>query len=498
MKKKLGIAIIILLLMGMIGGIAYQMGKNSGTQDSKNSQEGEPAITTPEAIDEEIKVPEKSDNGLSVQVKMGQPWEENGGYSVQIDGIVQNASSQDISGWKVTFSVPEGTKIIQNWNGTSKVIKSEVTVIPADYNQVIGAKSEITFGMIVNSKEKFNVKNATVVANNGAAGSFQDTDKVEQKELTASAEEKDTQGVLSDNSENPVKEHGKLHVKGTQLVDQKGNPYVLKGISTHGIAWFPQYVSTQSFASLKSLFGINAIRLAMYSEPGAGYTKEIHQKVHQGVEAATQLGLYVIIDWHILGDGNPNQYKKEATAFFKEMTKKYATNDNVIYEICNEPNGDVTWERDVKPYAIDMIKTIRAVDPEGVIIVGTPTWSQDVDIVAQSPIEGQKNIMYALHFYAATHKEDLRRKAQKALDCGLPIFVSEFSICDASGNGAIDYGEATQWLQFLRSKKISMMAWNLSNKDESSSLLKPSVTKEKGYEKGDLSETGQWIYKAYH
>ena len=224
----------------------------------------------------------------------------------------------------------------------------------------------------------------------------------------------------------PLAVHGKLNVVGTNIVDKNGAIFQLKGVSTHGLQWFPQYVNQEAFVYMRDEWGINAVRLAMYSDPNVGYTTALHQVVDNGVEYAKNAGLYVIIDWHILSDGNPNTYKDSAIKFFKEMTEKYKDYDNVIYEICNEPNGDVQWERDIKPYAQELIREIRNIDNDAIIVVGTPTWSQDVDVVAQSPITGYDNIMYTLHFYAGTHKEYLRQKLSTALNSSLPIFVTEF------------------------------------------------------------------------
>ena len=169
-----------------------------------------------------------------------------------------------------------------------------------------------------------------------------------------------------------------------------------------------------------------------YSEGGdKNYLKNL---VKQGVQAATDLGLYVIIDWHILADQTPHKYKGDAVEFFREMSSTYKNYDNVIYEICNEPNGSTSWA-DIKAYANEIIPVIRANDKDAIIIVGTPTWSQDVDLASKDKITGCDNIMYALHFYAATHKQWLRDKAQTAINNGCALFVSEFSICDASGNG---------------------------------------------------------------
>ena len=293
----------------------------------------------------------------------------------------------------------------------------------------------------------------------------------------------------------PVEIHGKLSVKGTDIVDKNGDKFQLKGVSTHGIAWFPQYVNQEAFTYMKDEWKINAVRLAMYSDPNAGYTTSLHSLVDEGVKYATNSGLYVIIDWHILGDGNPNTNKAQALNFFKEMATKYKDYDNIIYEICNEPNGDVQWERDIKPYAEEVIKLIRSIDDDAIIVVGTPTWSQDVDIVAQSPIQGYENIMYTLHFYAGTHKDYLRQKADTALKAGLPIFVTEFGISDASGNGALDINEGNTWIDYLNKNNISWMCWNLSNKDESSSLLK-NTDKTTNWTKDELSDQGKWLLEA--
>lgn len=191
----------------------------------------------------------------------------------------------------------------------------------------------------------------------------------------------------NDNDGTPVSIHGKLSVQNTDIIDKNGNTFQLKGISTHGLQWFPQYVNQEAFIYMREEWGINCVRLAMYTGASEGYTTELHKIVSNGVEYAKNAGMYVIIDWHILNEGNPNTAtnKEKAKAFFKEMTTKYKDYDNVLYEICNEPNGDVQWERDIKPYAEEMIREIRANDDDAIIIVGTPTWSQDVDVVARKP-----------------------------------------------------------------------------------------------------------------
>lgn len=293
----------------------------------------------------------------------------------------------------------------------------------------------------------------------------------------------------------PVANHGKLSVKGTNLVDKNGKNFQIKGVSTHGIQWFPEYVNEDAFKTIRDEWGANCIRLAMYTDESGycngGDKASIKQTVNDGVSYATDLGMYVIIDWHILHDLDPNKYKTEAISFFDEMSKKYKDYDNVIYEICNEPNGGTTWSQ-VKSYAEEVIPVIKANNPDAIIIVGTPTWSQDVDQAAKDPIKGYTNIMYTIHFYAATHKDDLRNKMSSAIASGLPIFCTEFGICDASGNGSIDKDSANKWIASMNDNNVSYCIWNLSNKNESSSLISSGCDKKSGWTESELSEEGKW------
>jgi len=167
----------------------------------------------------------------------------------------------------------------------------------------------------------------------------------------------------------------------------------------------------------------------------------------------------------------------------------------VLYEICNEPNGSgVTWET-IRPYANAVIKAIRANDPDAVILVGTPTWSQDVDSVAADPVAEPANVMYTLHFYAATHKSALRKKLTAALKAGTPVFISEFSICSASGSGSLDYTSAAAWKKLIQKYNLSYAGWSLSNKSESSALIASSCSKTKGWTVKNLSASGKWLRK---
>lgn len=294
----------------------------------------------------------------------------------------------------------------------------------------------------------------------------------------------------------PFGQHGALHVENGKLTDADGNIVQLYGMSTHGIAWFPQYINYDSFRTLRDDWNTNCIRLAMYTAEYGGYCaggdkEQLKQLVRDGVSYATELGMYVIVDWHILSDCDPNQNKDEAIAFFREMSEAFADNDNVLYEICNEPNSGTSWDS-IKSYAEEVIPVIREQKPDAVILVGTPTWSQEIDKAAASPLTFD-NVMYTLHFYAGTHKDDLRNRLETCAQSNLPVFVSEFGMCDASGNGANDFDSTTKWLDLLNKYQISFCCWNLANKDESSSVFKAASTALSDWTDEDFNESGRWI-----
>jgi endoglucanase len=299
--------------------------------------------------------------------------------------------------------------------------------------------------------------------------------------------------------------NGALRVRGTQLVDQYGNAVQLRGVSTHGLAWFPQYVNQACFRQLRQNWGANVVRLAMYTAEGGGYCSDGNQQelralVKQGVDYARAADLYAIVDWHVLNDPHGSAgdadffHTGEAVGFFDSMSQEFASYNNVIYEICNEPNGNTTWQ-DVKQYAEQVIPVIRANDPDAVILVGSSTWSQEIDKPLADPLPFA-NLMYTLHFYAATHKSDLRNRMVTCIKGGLPVFVSEFGICDASGNGTIDEAEADAWLQELNRYQVSWCQWSLCNKGESASIISSSCGKVSDFAQGDLSQSGRWLLHA--
>jgi endoglucanase len=434
---------------------------------------------------------EEETSDIIPSLTVSNTWDSDNIHYQQISLQIENSSDKDIKIWQMQLKGPDNSTLSQNWNCSVSDIWS---IAPAEYNAEIKTGSSVKdIGLIIGSKstDAFTIASTDVTFIDGTSETIEGTPK-------KAAETPVPAASSSSVTVNPV---GALHVDGSHLVNQQGETVQLKGISTHGLAWYPQFVNKEAFQSLKEDWGVNTIRLAMYTAESGGYCTDgdqakLKELIDTGVKAANDLGMYVIIDWHILSDGNPTQNQAAAEAFFDEMSAKYSNYDNVLYELCNEPQNS-PWSTVIKPYAEDILNIIRKNDPDAVAIVGTNTWSQDVDEVIGSQLD-DTNVMYSLHFYAGTHKEDLRNKALKAVQAGVPLFVSECSICDASGNGGIDYDSAQAWLDLLNQNSISYIAWSLSNKNETSALIQSSCDKTSGWNQNDLSETGQWFYHAIH
>ena len=274
----------------------------------------------------------------------------------------------------------------------------------------------------------------------------------------------------------PVKQYGQLQVKGTQLCDQQGNPVTLRGVSLSWHNWWPRFYNKKVMKTLKRDWHCTVVRAAMGVQPDEtpeeGYLQNPQLAMScmtPVIESAIKQNVYVIIDWH-----SHHMYTQEAKQFFGEMAKKYGRNPHIIYEIYNEPIED-TWAS-MKRYATEVISEIRKYDPDNIILVGSPHWDQDIHLVADSPLEGFSNIMYTVHFYAATHGDDLRQRMESAVKKGIPVFISECGAMEATGDGPVDMESEEQWIQMCERMSVSWVCWSISDKDETCSMLLPQAT----------------------
>lgn len=289
----------------------------------------------------------------------------------------------------------------------------------------------------------------------------------------------------------PVERYGQLRVDGGKLLSEDGDVAMLRGQAIGWDNWWPQYHNADVVAWLRSDWCADVVRPAMGIEPEGAYLE--NPDVSKGrmttvIDAAIENGMYVIIDWHA-----HDIHQSEAIAFFSEMAEAYGDSPNVIYEVFNEPETEETWP-DVKAYAEAVIAAIRVHDPDNIVIVGTPEWDQRIDLVIPDPITSDPNILYALHFYAGTHGEWLRTRAQTALDAGIPIIVSESGGSEADGSGGNDYDEWAKWFTFMEDRQISWVNWSISDKaGETVSLLEPGAPASGAWTEDDLTPTGVHI-----
>jgi len=284
-----------------------------------------------------------------------------------------------------------------------------------------------------------------------------------------------------------VKQHGQLRVNGTQLSDKDNNPIVLRGMSFGWHSMWPRFYNEKAVQWLKKDFNCNVVRAAMGIELGEkAFIKDPQfskDKIDAVVRGAIKSDIYVIIDWH-----SHNINLEEAKDFFAEVSKKYGKYPNIIYEIFNEPDYE-SWP-EVKAYSEEVIKVIRENDPHNIILVGSPHWDQHLHLPAADPIKGYENLMYTMHFYAATHGRELRDRTDEAIKSGLPIFISESAGMEATGDGPLNYQAWQEYIDWMEDRKLSWITWSVSDKDETCSILKKTAKSEGGWKQKDLKDSG--------
>lgn len=458
--------------------------KTPATADTKNNSQSKPA---------------SSASNFTVQWKKSSSWEEGGKKCGGYEIVITN-NGDTVNSWTAKVTVPGNTKLMSQWNGIFSISGNTMTVKNESYNGTIEKGKSVSFGFNYSADAYINEGKVTVNGstagtsagnNNNNSNNNNNTSTTKKPAATVPPAPSDPKGTT------PVSQHGQLSVKNGQLVDKSGKGYQLRGMSTHGLTWFPEFVNESAFKTLRDDWNTNVVRLAMYVDEWGngqcymGNKSGSLELLEKGVDICIKLDMYVIIDWHVLNPGDPSKYTNEAKSFFETVSKRYAKYPNVIYEICNEPNGGASWSGNIKPYAEKIIPVIRKNAPNSVIIVGTPTWSQEIDKPLSDPLS-YKNVMYAFHFYAATHA-GLRSNVENCVAQGLPVFVSEFGTCDASGGGANDFNETQKWLSYFDKQGISYCNWSICNKDETCSVLRPGTSANGNWSESDLTENGKWM-----
>jgi len=297
-----------------------------------------------------------------------------------------------------------------------------------------------------------------------------------------------------------------LTVNGTTLYAD-GKPFVANGISFGWHNLWPRFYNASAVTNLHKDWGCTLFRAAIGADTlyetlngsshHPGYIEDPEAALnclYPVVDAAIANGCYIIVDWH-----SHVIHQKEAEEFFTAVAGKYAGVTNVIYELFNEPvcfsfengaenpyedlgNPDamISYWKALKAYAEPLIKIISEAngDYKPLILMGCPCWDQRIDLPAADPIEGYDNLMYTVHFYAGTHKQELRDASQAAIKAGIPVFISECAACDATGDGTIDFDSWAEWNSWATANGISMLSWSIGDKNETCSMFTSEASSE--------------------
>ncbi|MGW5581841.1 cellulase family glycosylhydrolase [Micromonospora chokoriensis] len=390
------------------------------------------------------------------------------GYQGQV--TVTNNTSTQITGWRVEFDLPSSSSVSQSWNAQQTTSGSRYTFTNVSWNGTLAAGASTSFGFLVNGTGT--PLNCMVNGASCAGGTPPTTPPPTTPPPTTPppTTPPPTTGT-------PVERHGQLRVCGTTMCDRSGARVQLRGISSMWLNWetAPYAENLSALRWMRDNWNLEVIRAAMGVEPAGAYLSDPNKartQVETIINNAVTAGVYVIVDWHA-HEAQNNQ--SQAVAFFGDLARRYGHLPNVIWEPYNEPL-QVSWTTVIKPYHQAVVSAIRAADPDNIVVLGTPTWSQDVDVAAASPVSGT-NLMYTLHFYSCTHGSALRAKGDAAIRAGLALFVTEWGASNADGglDGRSCLPEAQSWIDWMKANGISWTAWKLDVGTDTTNLLSPGA-----------------------
>ncbi|WP_433650454.1 cellulase family glycosylhydrolase [Micromonospora zamorensis] len=390
------------------------------------------------------------------------------GYQGQI--TVTNDTSAQITSWRVEFDLPSSSTVSQSWNAQQSTSGSRYTFTNVSWNGTLAAGASTSFGFLVNGSGT--PVNCTVNGASCAGGPPPTTPPPTTPPPTTPppTTPPPTTGT-------PVERYGQLRVCGTTMCDRTGARVQLRGISSMWLNWetAPYAENLSALTWMRDNWNLQVIRAAMGVEPAGAYLSDpakARAQVETIINNAVTAGVYVIVDWHA-HEAQNNQ--AQAVAFFGDLARRYGHLPNVIWEPYNEPL-QVSWTNVIKPYHQAVVSAIRAADPDNIVVLGTPTWSQDVDVAAASPVTGT-NLMYTLHFYSCTHGASLRAKGDAAIRAGLALFVTEWGASHADGglDGRSCLPEAQSWIDWMKTNGISWTAWKLDVGTDTTNLLSPGA-----------------------
>ena len=280
-----------------------------------------------------------------------------------------------------------------------------------------------------------------------------------------------------------AKELQRIHVEGNKFVNEEGQTVILKGLCfSDPVKMVKAGRWTEQHFVQAANWKVNVVRFAVHPQNinSLGWDKTF-KAIDDGVTWAKAHGLYVIIDWHSIGNLKDRKFFKkmyktdlqETLRFWKTVAKRYKDEPTVaLYELYNEPtvNADIdlgkcTWSewRDIQEQMID---TIRTYNPKAVCLCAGFNWAYDLTPVASEPVR-RDNIGYVSHPYPMKREQPWEEKWEK--DFGFvadhyPVVCTEIGYCLENEKGAhvpvksTDvYGEHIT--RYFEQKGISFTIW---------------------------------------
>ncbi|MFB9236269.1 cellulase family glycosylhydrolase [Plantactinospora siamensis] len=413
--------------------------------------------------------------GCQVTYQVVNQWP--GGFQA---GITIKNLGDPVTSWRLGFAFANGQTVQNGWGGVFSQSGSAVTVANEGYNGALGTGGTVSpgFNGVWNGANPaptaFTLNGVTCGGAAPSSAPPSSTPSGPTPSPTRSTTPSPTPTSSTPPTGTPVSIHGKLHVCGSGMCDEHGAKVQLRGVSSMWLNWEsqPYAENLSALRWMRDNWHLQVIRAAMGVEPSGAYLSnpsKARGQVETIINNAAAAGVYVIVDFHA---DHANQEQSQAVAFFSDLAQRYGNLPNVIWEDWNEPNGaNSSWSA-VKAYHQAVVPAIRAADPDNIIVLGTPTWSQDVDVAAGSPVSGT-NLMYTLHFYSCSHTAWLRSKADTAIRAGLALFVTEWGASNADGglDGTACYPEAQTWIDWMKANNISWAAWKLDVGTDTTNLL---------------------------
>lgn len=282
---------------------------------------------------------------------------------------------------------------------------------------------------------------------------------------------------------------GRLTFEGGRLRRANGEAVTLRGSSLFWSQWMGSFFNPDLVVWLADDWLIDVIRVPVGVSPD-GYLinpKIEERKARAVIEASIDRGIFVILDWHA-----HVAHTAEAARLFGSVAKAYGNSPNIFYETWNEPHRRYSWDSDIAPHHVQLIDQVREHAPDAPVILGTPEFCLRPDAAAAAPVN-RPNVAYSFHFYAATHREGLRSRVRAAVEAGLSLFVTEWGMGDATGDGFLDIKEAERWLAFLNSWQIGHVNWSICDKPEACSALRQGAAPTGRWRRSDLSRSGRFL-----